>query len=90
MIEAKDAMRTKLAKFICKEIMGDDWGLGKKLCLGYADEILELTAAADVTEALTEVMTMLRKEAPGTPLNNHRFDALGVKAYAALAKAGEQ
>jgi hypothetical protein len=43
-------------------------------------------AFATVREVLVEVMQMLKHEAPGTPLNNHRFDALGAKAYAALSQ----
>ena len=50
----------------------------------------DLNSHADVVDALSEVLKALREEAPGTPLNNHRFDALGIKAYAALAKAGAQ
>lgn len=46
-----------------------------------------IASAPELYEALDEVMALLRKEAPGTPLNNHRFDALGMKAHAALAKA---
>jgi hypothetical protein len=41
----------------------------------------------DLYESLKELLDMLRREAPGTSLNNHRFDALGIKAYAALRKA---
>lgn len=46
-----------------------------------------IAAAPDLLEALTEVMDALRIHAPGTPLNNHRFDALGIKAHAAINKA---
>lgn len=47
-----------------------------------------IAAAPDLLEALTELMAMLRKEAPGTMLNNHRFVALGIKCNNAIAKAG--
>lgn len=46
-----------------------------------------IAAAPDLLETLKELVDVLRKEAPGTPLNNHRFDMLGAKAYAAIAKA---
>lgn len=46
--------------------------------------------APELYEALSELVETLRKEAPGTPLNNHRFDGLGIKANAALAKARGQ
>ena len=46
-----------------------------------------IASAPDLLEALTEVMEALRIHAPGTPLNNHKFDALGIKAYAAISKA---
>jgi hypothetical protein len=48
-----------------------------------------IAAAPDLLEALTELMAMLRKEAPGTTLNNHRFDALGIKCNAAIKRATE-
>ncbi len=44
-------------------------------------------AAPALLAALEEVMEALRVNAPGTPLNNHRFDSVGIKAYAAIAKA---
>ena len=44
-------------------------------------------AASAMLEALKEVIEVLRIHAPGTPLNNHRFDALGIKAHAAIAAA---
>jgi hypothetical protein len=47
-----------------------------------------IAAAPDLLEALTELLAMLRKHAPGTTLNNHRFDALGIKCNNAVAKAG--
>jgi hypothetical protein len=46
-----------------------------------------IAAAPELYEALAELMDTLRREAPGTSLNNHRFDALGLKANNALAKA---
>ena len=46
-----------------------------------------IASAPDLLEALEEVMDALRIHAPGTALNNHKFDALGIKAYAAIAKA---
>jgi hypothetical protein len=45
------------------------------------------SALRQAREALFDLLGMLRAEAPGTPLNNHRFDALGIKANAALAAA---
>jgi hypothetical protein len=46
-----------------------------------------IAAAPELFEVLSDLLEMLRKEAPGTPLNNHRFDALGIKAHNALTKA---
>lgn len=47
-----------------------------------------IAAAPDLLEALTELLAMLREYAPGTTLNNHSFDALGIKCNDAIAKAG--
>ncbi len=44
-------------------------------------------AMREVIEAFDEVLSFLRKEAPGTPLNNHRFDNIGIRAYAAVSHA---
>lgn len=41
----------------------------------------------DLLAALKAVVEALRIHAPGTKLNNHQFDALGIDAYAAIAKA---
>lgn len=46
-----------------------------------------ISAAPELLDALREVVWVLSKEAPGTSLNNHRFDALGIKCHAAIAKA---
>jgi hypothetical protein len=46
-----------------------------------------IAAAPELYEALAELVETLRREAPGTALNNHRFDALGIKANNALSKA---
>ena len=46
-----------------------------------------MCAAPDLLDALKELVEMLRKEAPGTPLNNPRFDALGIKCNTAISKA---
>lgn len=53
---------------------GDDWRDAK----AQRDELLAV---------LKDVIATLRQEAPGTPLNNRRFDELGARAYAAIAKA---
>jgi hypothetical protein len=42
-------------------------------------------AARQARDVFGEVLDTLRREAPGTPLNNHRFDGLGIRAYAAIA-----
>lgn len=53
-----------------------------------AQEPVEVPAGDDdVLEVLKEVLAALRKEAPGTPLNNHRFDQLGIRAYNVVADA---
>jgi hypothetical protein len=41
----------------------------------------------ELLAALKAVVAVLQKEAPGTPLNNHHFDALGIQAHNAIAKA---
>lgn len=46
-----------------------------------------IAAAPCLLDALTEVITVLRENAVGTPLNNHRFDAVGRQANNALALA---
>lgn len=45
-------------------------------------------AACDLRDALAEVIKALRQDAPGTPLNNHKYVQLGIQASNALAKAG--
>lgn len=45
------------------------------------------SARIELASVFEEVMAALRLHAPGTPLNNHSFDDLGIKAYAAIAKA---
>jgi hypothetical protein len=45
-----------------------------------------IEALKEARKTFGELMATLRKEAPDTPLNNHRFDALGIRAYDALAK----
>lgn len=40
-----------------------------------------------VCHVLGEILDLLRREAPGTALNNHRFTGLGIKANAVLDKA---
>jgi hypothetical protein len=53
-----------------------------------ADANLRLIAAApELLDALREVVAMLQREAPGTPLNNMRFDPLAVKCLRAIDKA---
>jgi hypothetical protein len=42
---------------------------------------------ADLLAALKEVMAVLQAEAPGTPLNNHKYDGIGIRAHAAIRKA---
>ncbi len=46
-----------------------------------------VSASPDLLEVLKEVVEALRIHAPGTSLNNHNFDALGIKAHAAIDKA---
>ena len=66
----KHPKRTELAKFICKEIMDDDWGLGKRLCLGYADEILGMLAAPELLAAALAQDELMRT--PGDITENIR------------------
>ena len=37
---------------------------------------------------LKEVVGVLRTEAPGTPLNNHKYDQIGIQANDAINKYG--
>lgn len=46
-----------------------------------------ISAAPDLLRALEDILEALRIHAPGTALNNHQFDVLGIAAYAAIAKA---
>lgn len=58
-----------------------------------ADAIAAWNVRASTDElaaVLHDIVGLLRKEAPGTPLNNHRFDALGARANAALTKFGSE
>jgi hypothetical protein len=41
----------------------------------------------ELVAALKAILEVLRVEAPGTPLNNQKYDGIGIQAYAALAKA---
>ena len=45
--------------------------------------------AEELRTILTEILDALRKDAPGTPLNNRKYDQLGIRAYAAIRKRGE-
>lgn len=40
--------------------------------------------AGELRGILGEILVVLRKEAPGTPLNNHKYDHLGIRAYDAI------
>ncbi len=40
--------------------------------------------AATAAEVSRELLATLRREAPGTPLNNHKFDQLGIRANDAI------
>jgi hypothetical protein len=46
-----------------------------------------IAAAPDLLAALKAIVDALRIDAPGTPLNNHKYDVLGAAAHAAIAKA---
>lgn len=61
---------------------------------GYAfhDELVEQIAPlVDVKwqlyGALKEIVAALQADAPGTPLNNHKYDALGMQARKAISRA---
>ncbi len=63
------------------------WGADSPEALANARLI---AAAPDLAAALKELMDTLRVHAPGTTLNNHQFDTLGIRCNNALAKAGFQ
>jgi hypothetical protein len=46
---------------------------------------MSIEAMRQAREVFGEVLETLKRAAPGTPLNNHRFDGLGIRAYAAIA-----
>ena len=46
-----------------------------------------VNAHDDLLAALKDVIAALQADAPGTPLNNRKYDALGARARAAIAKA---
>lgn len=56
-------------------------------CANAAFIVQACNAHHQLVEALKEVVAALRENAPGTALNNHRFDALGIKCHKALALA---
>lgn len=41
----------------------------------------------ELLSVLKAIVAVLQQEAPGTPLNNHKYDALGIQAHAAIANA---
>lgn len=46
-----------------------------------------MAAAPDLLAALQAVVAVLQKEAPGTALNHHQYDTLGIQAHNAIEKA---
>lgn len=61
---------------------------------GYMQSVRQNAARAVVAERgkgdelasiLKDILSALRKDAPGTPLNNHKYDQLGIRAYDAIA-----
>jgi len=44
-------------------------------------------ALVEALEALKELTATLRKDAPGTALNNHKYTSLGIKANNAIIQA---
>jgi hypothetical protein len=86
-MSTKHPKRTELAKFICKEIMDDDWGLGKRLCLGYADEILAMLAAPELLDAAQTVMAGLNHRIKTARDLTPVFDGIA-DLHDAIGKAG--
>jgi hypothetical protein len=54
------------------------------------EDLLPFRSHVALVEALEEILEALRVDAPGTPLNNHKYDALGIKARAGLSHAKEK
>ena len=46
--------------------------------------IAEREKHLELRSVLRDILNALRDDAPGTPLNNHKYDQLGIRAYAAL------
>lgn len=46
-----------------------------------------IAAAPELLAALKAVVAVLQKEALGTALNNHKYDAVGAQAHAAIQRA---
>lgn len=46
----------------------------------------ERTNGDEMASVLKDILAALRQDAPGTPLNNHKYDALGIRAYDAIRK----
>lgn len=68
-------------------IVADVWRDVEELAIRADANARLIAAAPELLEALKAVIGALRQEAPGTPLNNRRFDSLGAQANAAIAKA---
>ena len=47
-------------------------------------------ARDEAIAVLTDIVATLQREAPGTPLNNHRFDALGIRANNIINRSSAQ
>lgn len=80
------------AELLAGEVEPEDLVSVRPLAEGDVDmlqqEIEKLSGQrAALLEALVELVETLRAEAPGSPLNNLRFDALAAKARDAIAKA---
>jgi hypothetical protein len=61
------------------------WERGKEAILALRAQNQKLVEAADeAADAFGMVLDVLRREAPGTPLNSHRYTNLGVRAQRAL------
>lgn len=80
----ESSVRSVSGEHVCKL----DFGYGRAWDAANAEFIVRCVNSHDeLLAALKAIVAVLQKEAPGTPLNHHRYDAIGAQALKAIAKA---